>query len=277
MRIALTTLLTVVAGVVLCVGSRAVAQVAGQQNPVGPYTQSMPNTPPNEYGAANDAQPIYEDGMNEPVYGDAQGTMAEGMAMMDNALWDGAMAGPCCANCGGGNACPPNWYTKQGVRILTRSRPRDAVIGYDYTFGSLETILTTRSAAPDVSNFYSMTLGHYFMRDRKNRDHFVELSFWGLNEWKDKAERRSNGGLISEYAVKGYSLPGFDEADLQSVYYASYNNNFELNGRFTPRGQPTGWCCFQRQVAAPMPAGDVHVLSIRTAFLPRKRDFPFPQ
>lgn len=238
MRIALTTLLLIVAGACLSVGSRAVAQVAGQQQPIGPYTeQSMPNTPQGEYDVADGAQPVYGDGMNEPVYGDAQGTMAEGMAMMDNALWDGAMTGPCCANCGGGNSCPPNWYTKQGVRILTRSRPRDAVIGYDLTSG-LETVLTTRSAAPDVSNFYTMTLGHYFMRDRRNQDHFVELSFWGLNEWKDKAERRANGELISEFAFQGFFLPGFDYADLQSIYYASYTNNFELNGRFTPRGRP---------------------------------------
>lgn len=237
MRIALTTLLTVVAGVALCVGSGAMAQVAGQQHPVGSYTESMPKAP-GEYGVADNAQPISENGMNEPVYGDSQGAMAEGMAMMDNALWGGAVTGPCCANCGGGNGCPPNWYVRQGVRVLTRSRPRDALIGYSIHNDVLSATLTTRSAAPDVAATYSMTLGHYFARDTKNRDHFVELSFWGANEWKDKAVRRGNGDLISEFRIQGYPLPGFDYVDLQSVYYASYTNNFELNGRFTPRGQP---------------------------------------
>ncbi len=33
--------------------------------------------------------------------------------------------GPCCSKCGGGNACPPDWYTLQGVRVLSRSKPRN--------------------------------------------------------------------------------------------------------------------------------------------------------
>ena len=32
-----------------------------------------------------------------------------------------------------------------------------------------------------------MTFGHYFARDTLNRDHFIEISLWGLNNWRDEA------------------------------------------------------------------------------------------
>lgn len=238
MRIFLTSLLIIVVGISFSIGSGAAAQTAYPQYPAGPTQYMPPNAHQGEYGIAGDDRPYHEEAFNEPVYEDSQGTMAEGMSMIDNALWDGAMLGPCCANCGGGNACPPDWYTEQGVRILTRSRPRDLVIGSKFDGRELTPILTSRSAAPDVAAAYSMKLGHYFARDRLNRDHFVEFSFWGVNGWKDTSARRGDGNLYSEFAVQGFFLDGFDAAYLQSIYYASYTNNFELNGRFTPRGQP---------------------------------------
>jgi len=229
----------VIAGIVLCVGSQAVARDVYQQQPTGPYAeQLMPASPQYDNGVADGDQPI--DGMTDPGQGYPQapdGGMMDDGFLIDNGLWDGAPVGPCCANCGGGSGCPPDWYTEQGVRILTRSRPRDQVIGSSYDGMNLTAVLTSRSAAPDVSAAYATTIGHYFARDRLNRDHFVELTFWGVNGWKDKAERRGDGDLYSEFALQGFFLDGFDTADLQSIYYASYTNNFELNGRIVPRGR----------------------------------------
>ena len=165
------------------------------------------------------------------------GGVVEG-GMLDNGLWEGAPEGTACSICGGGNCAPPDWYTQQGARILSRSRSRDLPIGYSYDGTTLKNVLTSRSAAPDVAAAYAMTIGHYFARDMHDRDHFVELSFWGLDGWKDTAERLGSGNLYSQFAVNNHFLSGFDAADLQSIYYASYANNYELNGRFTPRAEP---------------------------------------
>jgi hypothetical protein len=48
--------------------------------------------------------------------------------LIDNGLWEGASVGPCCSKCGGGSACPPDWYTLQGVRVLSHSKPRNLAL-----------------------------------------------------------------------------------------------------------------------------------------------------
>lgn len=162
--------------------------------------------------------------------------LEEGQYLIDNGLWDGAEVGPCCAICGGGSACPPDWYTFQGARVLTRSKPRGIDIGYVYE-NRLTQVLSSRSAAPDISAGYAMTLGHYFLHDRLNNDHFIEFSYWGLNAWQDRAEHQSNGNLYSQFAINNAFHAGFDEVDYQSTYYASYLENFEISGRINPRGR----------------------------------------
>jgi hypothetical protein len=174
-------------------------------------------------------------------------------ALFDSGLWDGAPVGPCCAICGGGSGCPPDWYVDTGVRLLTRSRPRGIAMGYQLTFGSAGTLtsametLSSRSPGPNISTAGALMIGHYFARDIFNNDHFVELSFWGFNSWKDRAEFYGNNNLYSQYFVSGFEktgtftkadwFDGFEEARYQSVHYESYNNNFELNGRIVPRGR----------------------------------------
>jgi hypothetical protein len=162
--------------------------------------------------------------------------MEEGQYLIDNGLWEGAEIGPCCAVCGGGSACPPDWYTFHGAKVIGRTKPRGIDIGYVYD-GRLTQVLSSRSAAPDISAGYSMTIGHYFLHDRLNNDHFVEFSYWGLNAWQDRAEHRGNGNLYSQFAANNTFHEGFDEVDYQSTYYASYLHNFEISGRINPRGR----------------------------------------
>ncbi len=180
-------------------------------------------------------------------------------SLIDNGLWEGASVGPCCAICGGGSGCPPDWYVEEGARIMGRTRARKGVLGFfevpptQTTPEQFLPVLTTRSASPDISLAYATTIGHYFARDVFNRDNFVEFSYWGLNEWKDSAQvnglrlRSDNGDGTSTVTGNLFSgffnpttntiLRGFDNADQQSTFYSSFENNFEINGRISPRSR----------------------------------------
>jgi hypothetical protein len=196
------------------------------------------------------------------------------VSLLDNGLWEGATVGPGCAICGGGsNVSPPDWYVEQDMRVLTRSRSSYFGLGYLFTAQTANTagqdVLSTDDTAPNISGVWGMKVGHYFARDTKNRDHYVELSFWGLNNWRDEAgydggrisvfndsdqKTGEHGNLYSGYAVRkaldtstgqivyvpilnGTIMPGFDQADQQTTSYKSSTNNFEINGRFTARGR----------------------------------------
>lgn len=238
---------------------------------------------------------------------------------VDNGLWEGASVGPGCSKCGGGSSTPADWYTMQGARIMSRSNTRkvfiseQAPLGGTYAaqpdpnnaanyhvFNNLVTLFNDASGtlrqsltAPNelfnskqlamgTAGDYNMTLGHYFCRDRNNNDHFVELTFWGLNSW-------TFSKTLAGYAVpiydenQVYTQPqaiqinlaelvpfdtGFSQGSLKTPYpnlreltpgatpdqktlskafnndlehdlsYRSTINNFELNGRFSPRGEP---------------------------------------
>jgi hypothetical protein len=263
------TTLTLVLATFGIVGIALASPVVAQETlPYAPsaVTQQTPNQPNNAALPAGNGQP--EATPPSPQVSDAAtaGGAISNLAttpssVIDNNLWPGAAQIPGCAICGGGNCTPADWYIDQDVRIIARSRPRDAVIGYDFTAtslltagGTLTEVVNTRSATPGISGAWGMAIGHYFARDTNNNDHFLEFSFWGLNNWTDDAAvyghrvtESDNGGttttggsLYSQYvnAVNGLSLAGFNAADTYTVYYSSATNNFELNGRISPRGRP---------------------------------------
>jgi len=224
--------------------------VAGQaeaQSPVLPVQAAQAGNMPVQNGPAQGNTPAADGVFTEGIAAPAEGGM-----LMDNGLWDGASVVPGCAICGGGYCAPPDWYVEEGARILTRSRPRGIDLGFDGrdVFGRPIAVIATRSARPDISAAWSTTIGHYFARDIYDRDHFVEFSFWGLNGWHDRLQVNGQRTEVSDgtnLLVFGKLnsldnsfdnfLNGFARADQQSVFYASYTNNFEINGRFAPRGR----------------------------------------
>ena len=257
------TLVLAAFGIVgLSFASQVVAQETSRYVP-NPMMQQTPNQPSNAALPAGNGQPE-EIAAGPQVSGMA--TAPAGVAtsntatmpgsVIDNNLWPGAAQIPGCAICGGGNCTPADWYIDQDVRIIARSRPRDAVIGYDYTSaGTLTEVLNTRAATPGISGAWGMTIGHYFARDTDNRDNFLEFSFWGMNNWTDEAavygHTLSDGNTVTGITTKfgslnsqyinvsnGEVLEGFNNADKYTVYYSSTTNNFELNGRIVPRGRP---------------------------------------
>ncbi|MCE5266422.1 MAG: BBP7 family outer membrane beta-barrel protein [Planctomycetaceae bacterium] len=251
MNKALTCALVTVAAAMLAAG----AQAAG--------TQAAPTPSPQAQYANGDSP-----SSDPATAGDASTPDDAGY---DNGLWPGEPPiGEGCSLCGGGCCTPPDWYTEQGVRFFGRTKPRNIPLGYVDTVLpagdiGLSQYFSNHSASPNLSAAYDMTLGHWFARDTLNRDHFVEFSFFGLNRFEDQAtvtapQRLTStvgttsttfGNLYSPYAVdivptnilteipqlNGTIVPGFDRVDQMSTYYASYMNNFELNGRIVPRGE----------------------------------------
>lgn len=234
-----------------------------------PNSEVLPAPPPSVSNGNSAAVATTPTGMpatpNTPTDAETDDSL-----LIDNGLWDDAPVGPGCSVCGGGSSAPPDWYMEQDVRILNRSRPRD--VGISWQFASETTRvagderMNSRTATPNISGVWGMRFGHYFARDTRNRDHFIEFSFWGLNNWQDQAQVSGNrmrvvnskgekiathGDLFSGYAVEnvldntnatvavlnGTIMPGFDQADFQTTYYSSSTNNFEINGRISPRGR----------------------------------------
>lgn len=94
----------------------------------------------------------------------------------------------CCSYCGQGSCCPPCWYMEHGVRLLTRSRPRDQTLVRRFTLTQgLVKELGTKTEGFDISPSYTVTLGRYLGRDSHKNDWFFEASYWGLNEWEANA------------------------------------------------------------------------------------------
>lgn len=275
------------------------------------------------FAASQDA-PSHAAPMGEAVASDGSPTATpngapDDSSLFDNGLWDGASAGSGCTKCGGGNACPPDWYILQGVRILSRSNTRklslvqqaplqgtyaaqadptnssvyhvynDLVTLFTDASGNLRQSLTSPFEVLNTKQLglgsvadYNMTIGHYFCRDRNNNDHFVELTFWGLNAWTysktfqgyyvprydetvDYSQLEAiqinlaelipvgtgqyQGSLRTPYPTLRELTDGatedqktlsmaFNNGLQYDVSYRSSMNNFELNGRFSPRGSP---------------------------------------
>jgi hypothetical protein len=197
--------------------------------------------------------------------------VAENMAGVDNGLWEGCEPGNCCAVCGGGYCTPPCWYTEQGARIMSRSRPRSTALGVVFVEGTstsgtsiivADNILTTKSINYDAAAGYSATIGRYLGRDSQDRDDFLEFSYWGMNTWVDSAlvhgtrvtstsyfnrpitfgslqsPYLTNGYIVTGTIVNGMGVGGFNQADIQTFTVNSEMHNWELNLRLSPRGRP---------------------------------------
>jgi hypothetical protein len=200
--------------------------------------------------------------------------MVGDMMGVDNGLWEGCTEDNCCSVCGGGYCTPPLWYTEQGVRILSRSRPRRLALGTIFVEGVNpltgapaivpDNILTTKTTNYDAAAGYNATVGRYLGRDSMDRDDFVEFSYWGMNTWVDTAQVQgtrvindtyfahhliSYGSLTSPFLtnayqvsgsnnVNGFGVGGFNQADIQTFSVNSEMHNWELNLRLRPRGRP---------------------------------------
>ena len=231
--------------VILAVSSQAPAQPMGDgyqylDASQVPSANTTPVLPSDGYTAVSDV--VAPNGQAAMPQWD-QGAWEQGQAEYGLAPPSLESVGPCCAECGGGYACPDAWYWDYGTRVLNRSRTRRILLDQNYLG---QQIFTTRSLGFDVAAGYQTTVGHYLGRDTENRDQFVEFTYWGMNEWH---ETRTADGLLLNFGTQQdpvfegslfsffETVGGFDFAEAHQISYRSRIDNFELNARIRPRGR----------------------------------------
>jgi len=169
------------------------SQLVAQQTNLDKQSSSQ-KTSSDSTSSTTSSSAVSSDQTPEAVAGDMMG--------VENGLWEGCEPGNCCAVCGGGYCTPPSWYTEQGARILTRSRPRRNAITYQFvlepilnqTTGELVNQLpvyaeemNVHDANFDIAPGYNATIGCYLGRDSMDRDDFLEFTYWGMNTWQGSA------------------------------------------------------------------------------------------
>lgn len=173
----------------------------------------------------------------ELLPGYVQQFSGEGPIGLNGGTYGDCALGPGCAVCGGGRDCPPQFYVDQGTRILTRSRSRDELLTTELGVPKM----SVQSMNFDVAAGYNITVGRYLGRDAEGRDHFWEFTYWGLNEWRETfGVNAETGFLWSRFLTTfgGDFLGGFNQVTMHAQSYRSNINDFELNVRIRPRGQP---------------------------------------
>ncbi len=263
----------------LILGGPAIAQelVPTPEPTLAPYldpAEYEPASPPNSPLSENQTEPgILGDGLAE-LQGQSVDTqiapeVIDGSSWLDDGIFSEFEDGPCCAVCGEGKCCPPDWYIDQGIRVLTRGRSRGGIVTSDLVSDgtALLPVIGIRMMSYDVAAGYHATIGRYLGRDTENRDHFVEFSYWGMNDWRESIARNGGrftytrlvddplnpgefisepvfeaGTLFSPFAVPvvggldfDSSIGGFNRADSHSLFTTSEINNFEMNVRLVPR------------------------------------------
>jgi len=237
-------------GIAMPDGQAAEQIPPGRMVPDGQYAPPSPHsyTPPSQYPMAHDGQ--------QPVMADDVGIYANlGMIAPDGSTANEVPLGPC-DYLGQGDNCPPMFYVEQQVRVLQRSAVEKFPISFEYDVDSSppdSLIVSTPIDSGDVgfggAAGYYMTLGRYLGRDAKNRDHFLEFTYWGLNSWDGTAAsggfrfNDGSGNLIGtlftpfEITTDFIDSPvgGFNRATEHRAFYRSTINNWEINGRFRRR------------------------------------------
>ena len=154
--------------------------------------------------------------------------------------------GRCCAVCGGGSCCPPDWYVNEGVSVFHHSRPSSRRVSWygPPDFGGVEAT-GTRGLSFDIAAGYTITVGRNLGRDTDNRDQFVEFCWDGMHTWKSTKTIHSSRadwiglGLLSGNLYSGYpfDVGGFNRAEMHYFAYRSRLDSYELNAWIRPRGR----------------------------------------
>ena len=204
MKVATTQIVASLALVGLLIGSAAIAGQGDSDKQSELVSYPEPGIPA--------PAPVPADEYSGAVPGGDELSGEDNSIYPEAGIFGPSSVGTSCEVCGGGYCSPPYWYTRQGVRIFSRSKTRGLLISSEYanqisfsqvvqddpsTEGVDESrwvvedsrvetpLIGSRSLDLDAAAGYYMTLGRYLGRNTANSDVFVEFGFWGLNEWTD--------------------------------------------------------------------------------------------
>jgi hypothetical protein len=125
------------------------------------------------------------------------------------------------------------WYTNADFLVVRRDRPRDRLlIGVDIT--NPNRLFFNYGATAGVEPAMRLTVGRFIGRDWENRDHSIETSFLGINEYKTGQGIRSQdvGGLI---LLLDQKQGGINGADIWTTEYSSRFYSIETDLRLRRR------------------------------------------
>jgi hypothetical protein len=101
---------------------------------------------------------------------------------------------------------------------------------------STNRLMFLEAAHPGQDGSVRATLGHFLIRDARNRDHTMELTAFGAGEWEQERVITSVApfGLQVPFYIDGQNR-SFDDSSRQTIDYDSDFSSFELNYRVKGR------------------------------------------
>ena len=136
------------------------------------------------------------------------------------------------------------WYAEVDAVIFNRKFGRDSLVLASQPVGissspfrqtTVDNQLVINGTRPGMEAAPRFTLGHFFFRDYKNRDHVAEFTAYGGGEWTQYGELTANPNnnlgttsLVVPVVTDGGNT-SFDNATQSDFRYDSRFNSFELN------------------------------------------------
>lgn len=131
------------------------------------------------------------------------------------------------------NGC---WYADVDFVVWNRSQPFSRVLGVDATpVGVIfRNTLNKHGTQLPVEPGGRGTLGYVFDRDFDNRDHSIEVTYLGFNNWDGVDSLKSQNGQTLR-VPESPAFPGFNLADTYTTTYRSSLQSFEVDYRIRNR------------------------------------------
>ncbi|HTQ40533.1 MAG TPA: hypothetical protein VMJ32_16020 [Pirellulales bacterium] len=131
------------------------------------------------------------------------------------------------------------WYGDFDFVIWNRTRPAKQILGVEENSNSQLTgnFLNAQGHALPLDAGGRGTLGYILDRDSENRDHSIEFTYLGFNNWEGTDSLAAQGGNSLAIVPLGLSFPGFtgSSAATYTTTYRSDLQSMELDYRVRNR------------------------------------------
>ena len=128
------------------------------------------------------------------------------------------------------------WYGDFDFVTWSRTRPMGKVLGRDLTRTGVafHNVLNKNRIAIPIEPGGRVTLGYFLDRDIDNRDHSIEVTYLGFNNWSgDESLRSLTGQTLVVPEARAYG--GFNQADTYMTNYQSDLQSLEIDYRIRNR------------------------------------------